>query len=431
MKNLSITLFTALLFPVIFCQAQIEPLQYDNYAVDAVQREREAEYTCIVQPTKEEMQQSLALRKEYHEAGMELKSRRDQATVIKVTAIRTMKPLAGVCIPTEGGDAPIEAEIIDDINYTNSWFSAIGFNVFLDYAGVVNVCSQFWHELDYSDTNAGNANVVSLYDAYGVNGHFNILYVGSGSYCEFPNMPDGIPDNVMVHRNTDAGWGWTVAHELGHWFNLAHTFETAYGAESVSRDPADSCYDCDTNGDGFCSTAADYGTHWCDSPDDECSCTGNYSEPNCNNGGGSVNGAYTDVCGETILPDLYNIMAYGCRPCAHTWTGEQVDAMWGGLAIRLQQPDITHQSCNGNMDQVLPATAYEGQRVESNGYIISTQQIQSHQYTLYDAASSVDLNPGFVAEQVNGIQPDFEVVNEGCYGVYQLKGKSDEEGVKE
>lgn len=74
------------------------------------------------------------------------------------------------------------------------------------------------------------------------------------------------------------------------------------------------------------------------------------------------------------------------------------------------------------MDQVTPAVATTGQQVEANGYIISTQNIETHQYTLYDASSSVDLNPGFTAEQVNGIQPDFEVVNEGCYGVYQLTG---------
>ncbi|MDX1408431.1 MAG: hypothetical protein R3330_09870, partial [Saprospiraceae bacterium] len=391
------------------------------HAVDAVQRDIDPSYTCTMpdadQATRVRMREVYA---QFYEEGMALKNRRNQATVINVTAHRTMVPFAGVCIATAGGNAPIVAEIEDDINFTNGWFADIGFNVHLNLVSVNDICSEYWYNLPY--TSSDSLNWWAIYNAFGVEGHLNIFYTSSGSSATFPaGLPEydlDKPDNMFVHKNTHAGWGWTVAHEIGHWFGLYHTFQSP--KESVTRDPADSCYDCEYLGDELCSTAADYGTDWCDEPADECACTGDYNETFCTNGGGSANGTITDLCGVPYDPDLYNIMAYGCRPCAHTWTGEQVDRQWVYLAARLAQASITHGSCNGNMDAVNPATATTGQRVESSGYIISTQNIETHQYTLYDAATSVDLNPGFTAEWVNGIQPNFEVVNEGCYGIYQL-----------
>ena len=413
MKTIFCLLLVCFAFDIL--SSQDEKASITKFTVDAVQRDEEPSYTCSAKFSREEKMTFRELRNQYYEEGMALKNRR-ATTVLNVTAHRTMVP---PCIPTQGGQAPIIAEIEDDINYTNEWFAAIGFNVYLNLAEVNDICDSYWHnDVDYTDP----ANWTAIYNEFGVDGHLNIFYLNSGSAAYLPNQGTA-PQNMFVHKNTHAGWGWTVAHEGGHWFGLTHTFndDDTDPKEGVTRDPNDSCFNCDTEADGFCSTDSDYGTHWCDSSDDHCTCTGDYGDPDCNNASGSVDPYYQDDCGVYMTPDLYNIMAYGCRPCAHVWTGEQVDALWVGLAIRLLQPEIVHASCNyANLDQVTPAVATTGQRVEANGYIISTQNIETSQYTLYDGSTSVDLNPGFTCEYVNGAQPNFEVVNEGCYGVYQM-----------
>ena len=66
---------------------------------------------------------------------------------------------------------------------------------------------------------------------------------------------NGIDDNansyVMVVGSCIAPGGTTLAHELGHYFNLYHTFETDFGAELVDST------NCATAGDLVCDTPAD------------------------------------------------------------------------------------------------------------------------------------------------------------------------------
>lgn len=406
---------------ILFCLYHITHSQeiatIVRYTVDAVPGSEEANYACAMPDADEQTKIGMRdLYARYYEQGMALKNRRSQATVINVTAHRVMPTL---CLAPS---LTIE-EIEDDFAFTNLWFADIGFNVVLNLT-IHDICNDYWNTLSYASDSV--ANWVAIYNNHGVSGQLNVFYIGEGgSSSTLPWNTDGRPDNMFVHDKDHAGWGWTVAHEIGHWFGLYHTFQ-GEGLENVTRDPNDPCYNCEYQGDELCSTAADYGTDWCDDPSDHCECTGDYDEPFCENGGGSADSTLVDACNsDPYDPDLYNIMAYGCRPCAHIWTGEQVDRQWVYLATRLQQSSITHGSCNTNLDQVTPAIATTGQRVEASGYIISTQNIETHQYTLYDAASSVDLNIGFTAELVNGTQPDFEVVNEGCYGFYQLSRPND------
>jgi Pregnancy-associated plasma protein-A len=105
----------------------------------------------------------------------------------------------------------------------------------------------------------------------------------------------------------------TMAHELGHVFGLYHTFEPAFGAESVSR--TNSCKDCDDDGDLLCSTPAD--------PDD----ANNYLGNNTTNPGCVYTGAKLDECNAVYMPDVTNIMAYGLRSCRNNFTSGQGDRM--------------------------------------------------------------------------------------------------------
>ena len=393
------------------------------------------EYTCSMFEDIDDEAEARAYQK-WRPIGMEMKNRRTTViTKINVTAIKlNKKDIFGGC-DLLLSEVPSDAEILLDISRTNNWFAAIGFNVelLLDEDDVLEVCDTDLYDLDYSLSSSW----WTLYDSVGVDGHLNICYTSSGSSATFPWSSGGRPDNMFVHKNTDAGWGWTVAHEIGHWFGLIHTWEDGHqsDAETVTRDPLDPCYNCETNGDKLCDTPADYGTGWCDgnndsfngnNPDD-CECMDSGDIDDCSDADGNTFGMYTDTCGSVITPDLFNIMAYGCRPCASYWTQGQVDRMWTYLPSRLAQSTVTHASCYGSIDNITPAVVDYGQRVESSGYIISNQTIQTTQYTLYDAANSVDLTEGFTAEPFSGGNVDLRIENEGCYGTYQYTGTSEKD----
>lgn len=104
----------------------------------------------------------------------------------------------------------------------------------------------------------------------------------------------------------------TMAHEVGHVFGLYHTFETAYGAESVAR--SGSCKDCEDDGDYLCDTPAD--------PDDEDAYLAFNTDASC-----MYTGTKLDECSSLYTPAVNNIMAYGRRNCRNTFTGGQGNRM--------------------------------------------------------------------------------------------------------
>jgi hypothetical protein len=95
----------------------------------------------------------------------------------------------------------------------------------------------------------------------------------------------------------------TMGHETGHCLGLYHTFETGFGAENVTRNGGNSCYDCDVDGDLLCDTPAD------DNGSVNGSCT--------------YIGAGTDACGVTYTPMTSNMMTYGNFICRSAFTGNQ------------------------------------------------------------------------------------------------------------
>jgi hypothetical protein len=101
-------------------------------------------------------------------------------------------------------------------------------------------------------------------------------------------------------------------HELGHYFGLLHTHETANGAENVTRNNGDGCWNCQTAGDLLCDTPAD--------PD--LSETAN-DYPSC-----AYTGTGTDACnGDSYVPMIDNIMSYADKYCRDVFTSEQIERM--------------------------------------------------------------------------------------------------------
>ncbi len=98
----------------------------------------------------------------------------------------------------------------------------------------------------------------------------------------------------------------TVVHEIGHYFDLYHTHETAFGVECPSGS------NCSSTGDLICDTPADPDLYGHVSPAPECLYDNFASTP-----------AECDATPYT--PQTHNIMSYSTKACEDLFTPQQID----------------------------------------------------------------------------------------------------------
>jgi len=129
----------------------------------------------------------------------------------------------------------------------------------------------------------------------------NVYYVTTieGPVAGFANFPGG-PDIVVLERGSGV---MTLAHEMGHFFGLYHTFETALGLETVDGE------NCETTGDLVCDTDANF-----PGAEDEVI------------NGCQYNSLNTDANGQYFTPQMNNIMSY-FGDCSNSFTNGQYNRM--------------------------------------------------------------------------------------------------------
>lgn len=121
----------------------------------------------------------------------------------------------------------------------------------------------------------------------------NKASVGSFSLCGISSFTTSAAQGiVMVNGCTGvASNPSSYPHEIGHYFDLFHTHETAFGVEFVDGT------NCATTGDLLCDTPADPGL----SGKVDAACT--------------YTGADTDPNGDTYVPDPLQLMSYSSKLC--------------------------------------------------------------------------------------------------------------------
>lgn len=211
---------------------------------------------------------------------------------------------------SEGDLYPLMCEI-------NQFFSPI--NMYLYLKGdvqYVNDASLFW------SYNAGDLyNMIRRHmDASYVDSTLNIYFCNffpnaNGANllgaAPFPFMDvqyfNSRPAGVVMNKNASQPGNRTLPHELGHHFNLLHTFQGSNSSstqfnEYVSRE--EGLRNCETAGDGFCDTPSDTLAYGC-----------------------PYSGFARDLRGDARVPDESLFMSYYSDACQNRFSPEELAEM--------------------------------------------------------------------------------------------------------
>lgn len=195
----------------------------------------------------------------------------------------------------------------------------------------------------------------------------------------------------------------TFAHEMGHYFGLLHTHEDFMGAENVTRDPMNACFDCDVDGDFLCDTPAD--------PTLQLANGSFIVNASC-----GYTGTGMDACGVAYSPDTRNIMSYTIGSCGNRFTADQLGVI-SQAYTNTRQAQLDNSVCNQTPcveHVVLPnITVTTSKKVNAQKTITSAEIIMTpaSEDVMYDAGEAIILVPGFHAK--TGVR--FLAFIDGCY----------------
>ncbi len=143
-------------------------------------------------------------------------------------------------------------------------------------------------------------NMINIYFAQNV---YRITNGNTVQICGYA-YTSSLTKNRVVLDNDCASNGSTFAHELGHYFSLAHTHATNGGGELVNGT------NCNTAGDQLCDTPADPGLSTL-----TVSSTCQYT------------GSQTDGNNQAYMPNVRNIMSYSRKSCRTEFSSGQYQRM--------------------------------------------------------------------------------------------------------
>lgn len=295
---------------------------------------------------------------------------------------------------SDGSGGISVATINQVIALTNSYYLLNGFGIQFYFCGTspdyVDNDAQY---ASFSDENAvtqghDGTNAMNQY-------YVNSFASGIGGYGYYP--ADGISStrsfiiNEVGHED-DMG-NRLIPHELGHNFDLVHTFGTAAGngplgsgvtLELVTRDAGANCA---TEGDYICDTPAD--------PFNKAGASLIYVN-------GCVHYDLTssarDANGEAYTPSVENIMSY-YNSCTHAFTPGQYERMQGGLALRQ-----THTAYSLDCPPALVAAPSQFTATSSDGPVVLTWQDNASNEMGYFIERSLSISSGFLP--IGGVGPD-------------------------
>ncbi len=274
------------------------------------------------------------------------------------------------------------------LNQANTYF--ININIQFYFCGTVNYInnSAFF---DFNTADEGTLcaandvpNALNLYFP-------NTIQFGSLAVSGYAYMPStlSVSNRVFVQASnaTDTR---TLVHELGHYFNLLHTFQNSTASnlterEYVTRDPLQGA-NCATTGDLLCDTPADP-----------------FGRDSLSLFGCSFQGTARDPQGNLYNPSLSNIMSYYPITCGNVFTNGQYTRMQDGLLLRTYGGNQYTLTCGPlvtgiNVPSNLTAT------IGMSGISLSFTDNSSNETGFIIERSSVSNTEGFIP--IAGLAPN-------------------------
>lgn len=238
------------------------------------------------------------------------------------TAIKQQIPIVAHVIRRSNKTGGLSvSDIKQSVDRLNQLFSNTKFIFELCETKFINDDALFNQYYTYKAAQAGYPPMYEILDVKNRNVSEKInIYIYEQGITSWANFPNDDPNHqhimMLAEHMKDAS---TLAHEIGHWFDLAHTHETAWGAELV---------------DGSnCSTAGDL---ICDTPADPKLTIENVNANTCAFQPGPI--VARDANGMTYDSQPKNLMAYGRKDCRDRFSAEQKDRMYAAyFALQLRR----------------------------------------------------------------------------------------------
>ncbi|GAB3033739.1 GEVED domain-containing protein [Spirosoma pulveris] len=252
-----------------------------------------------------------------------------RASTAVFTAITYVPIRPHILRKSDGTGGMSLASLNNVIAVTNSYYLKNGFGIQFYFCGTSP--DYINNDTQYNSFNDENA----LTQGHDVTNAMNQYYVnsfasGAGGYAYYPSNSVVTTRSFILNEswNEDDMGNRLIPHELGHNFNLVHTFGQVPGTGTLG---SGTTLELVTRGAGAnCTTEGDY---ICDTPADP------YNKVGANllyiNGCPQYDPTSTarDANGLAYTPSISNIMSY-YFPCTHDFTQGQYDRIQAGLALR-------------------------------------------------------------------------------------------------
>ncbi|AYQ35369.1 GEVED domain-containing protein [Runella sp. SP2] len=277
-----------------------------------------------------------------HENADEIQRRESRVIQLKqkfaeqyaTAAIQTVQYIpikAHILRRTDGTGGLSIADLNIALAQVNSYYINVGSGLQFYFCGSPNYVNNTTF-YDYDNTEESplcNANDVTN----AINVYFpNTIQFGSLAVSGYAYFPSTLASTnrlfVQASNATDLR---TFTHELGHYFNLLHTFQGSTDPNLANRELVQGG-NCATKGDLVCDTPADP-----------------YGRDSVSLLGCSYTGTARDPQNQLYNPSLSNIMSYYPIACGNTFTAGQMNRISGGVLLRTDGANQYSLTCGSTV----------------------------------------------------------------------------------
>jgi hypothetical protein len=253
------------------------------------------------------------------------------------------------------------AQLTSAFNIVNGLYTNA--NLYFKQCGTINyIDNSTYYDFNQSNQSALTSpnNVTNVINIYFFNSITSSSGAGLCGYAYFPGGPD-----VIMMANSCAINGSTLSHEIGHYFNLYHTHETANGVEFVNGT------NCSSAGDLLCDTPADPVLSN-STVSTSCVYTGTATDPN----------------GDPYAPDVTNLMSYSRKSCRNFFSLQQ----YARIAFTAQN-QRSYLTCGGSSGTGLingcaGTSQYPlGTLTPTTSWQTASSQIYAGEYSVYNVTA--------------------------------------------